>query len=151
MASQDYIFPDHHFLFQCAKRSCLGRSIPLNQYFHSLCYLVDLTKTIGVQREYSGHFKLCLDRKRVELPQSSMVHCVGHHWDHLQRQLQRSTELVSLAEREVYTEFWMSLIRSRDLPCTKKMTWLLRQSVMLSCTTGCSAATHCESCANPGL
>lgn len=63
VASQVCSFPDHHFLFQCAKRSCLGKSTPLNQYLHSLCYLLDLTKTIGVQRNHSGNFRSRLARK----------------------------------------------------------------------------------------
>lgn len=66
-------------------------------------------------------------------------------------QLPWSIRLVPLADWEVCTQFWKSPIWLREMACTRKMTRLLRQSAMLSCNVGSSAATHSESCASPGL
>lgn len=45
----------------------------------------------------------------------------------------------------------MSLLWPSKLPCTRKMTWLLRQSAIFLCSMGSFAATHSESCTSPGL
>lgn len=164
MAKWVYIIPNHHFLLQCAKHSCLWESAALNQYLHSYVTLLiclrplmsrDNTVATSVAslwwiRQTFPKSSFCLVRKKL-----SHFRAVGSIvWPIIEAVFNskcHGQELVPLAEREVYTELWMSLIWSRELPCTSKMTWLLRQSVMLSCATGSSAATHSESCASPGL